>query len=386
MKCAAKDNNCRPGAALLVVLFIITAITLISFGFIAKSDMELACAANVPLRMQMDYLAQSGLEHARVLLINPQDTDAAGYWQGGTGLYIVDGDDKYNLIITQSSACTYVINCEAYRQRDGEEKVAVSELNATLRLDPFIAYYQGVKQPIDDDMEINGDVYVNDELENNGVINGDEFTNGTITVAGTLTGSENISASPVAPPSIIPDYSEPYYYKDGGPYTAELLNSSYDASSFPTPGANNSANVYYCGGDLNLSNITAINGTLIVTGDLHLKEGCNITITPFKNMPALIVGKKLHFDNVSQSLHSNGYTQVGHHIDMGNNTGVTLRVDGALYILGDGIKNVLSTVDCVVVNADPVKGSLKIWTDASSSRLWSPAGGGFFKSVSRSTP
>jgi len=73
------SKNSRPGAAMLVVLFVIMAATLISLGFIAKSDMELACGRNVSLRMQMDYLAQSGLTHAKALITNPQGADTAAF-------------------------------------------------------------------------------------------------------------------------------------------------------------------------------------------------------------------------------------------------------------------------------------------------------------------
>ncbi len=63
----------RKGVALLVVLFIVMAITILSLGFLSRSDIELACGENMILRTQMDYLAESGLEHARGLILNPQD-------------------------------------------------------------------------------------------------------------------------------------------------------------------------------------------------------------------------------------------------------------------------------------------------------------------------
>jgi type II secretory pathway component PulK len=67
------SKNSRPGAAMLVVLVIVMTATLISLGFIAKSDVELVCGRNVGLRMRMDYLAQSGLVHAKALITNPQE-------------------------------------------------------------------------------------------------------------------------------------------------------------------------------------------------------------------------------------------------------------------------------------------------------------------------
>ncbi len=67
------QNAGRPGVALLVVLFIVMVITVLSLGYLSRSDVELACGENMILRTQMDYLAESGLEHARGLILNPQD-------------------------------------------------------------------------------------------------------------------------------------------------------------------------------------------------------------------------------------------------------------------------------------------------------------------------
>ena len=57
----------QKGTALLVVLFIVMAITILSLGFLSRSDVELACGENMILKTKMDYLAESGLEHAKDL-------------------------------------------------------------------------------------------------------------------------------------------------------------------------------------------------------------------------------------------------------------------------------------------------------------------------------
>ncbi|MBA7693960.1 hypothetical protein ES703_102560 [subsurface metagenome] len=76
LRCARNDGRNKRGAALLVVLFIVMAITILSLGFLSRSDVELACGGNMILRTQMDYLAESGLEHAKGLILNPQDVDS----------------------------------------------------------------------------------------------------------------------------------------------------------------------------------------------------------------------------------------------------------------------------------------------------------------------
>ena len=60
-------THCR-GMALLAVLFIVFAITVISMGLLCRSDMALASGQNLCVRNQSDYLAWAGLEHARAYI------------------------------------------------------------------------------------------------------------------------------------------------------------------------------------------------------------------------------------------------------------------------------------------------------------------------------
>ena len=62
------------GIALLMVLAIIMAVTIISLGFVARTDTELTCGQNMALRVQMDQTAASALEHARGLMWQPPDS------------------------------------------------------------------------------------------------------------------------------------------------------------------------------------------------------------------------------------------------------------------------------------------------------------------------
>ena len=82
------------GMALLTVLLIIMAITVISLGFLSRSDVELACGQNMLLRFQMDQLAHSALDHARGLLLNPQEVPSE-YWAGAANLQLLAGSADY---------------------------------------------------------------------------------------------------------------------------------------------------------------------------------------------------------------------------------------------------------------------------------------------------
>jgi type II secretory pathway component PulK len=95
----------RSGTVLLVVLFIVFTVTVASLGFLWQSDVELACGQNMVLKSQMDYLAESGLEHAKGLLLNPQDVSSE-YWTGEAGQQLADGNDYYDVAVSRDESDT----------------------------------------------------------------------------------------------------------------------------------------------------------------------------------------------------------------------------------------------------------------------------------------
>ena len=121
---ANKNITARPGIALLAVLMIVMVITVMALGFLSRSDVELACGENMVMRTQMDYLAESGLEHARGLILNPQDV-AGEYWAGEPLQQLVAGSaDYYDLTVTRDDTdttdrCNYIIDSNSYRLSGG---------------------------------------------------------------------------------------------------------------------------------------------------------------------------------------------------------------------------------------------------------------------------
>ncbi len=149
---AGRNTTDRKGAALLVVLFIVMAITVLSLGFLSRSDVELACGENMILRMQMDYLAESGLEHARGLIIN--DSNFSGDWLAGGQQLVAGSSDYYDIDVNlltpidpndPNQPMDYEITSTAYRERGGE-RVGESILKAQLHIDPNTAYWAGFQR------------------------------------------------------------------------------------------------------------------------------------------------------------------------------------------------------------------------------------------------
>ncbi|MCD6394985.1 MAG: hypothetical protein J7M40_15960, partial [Planctomycetes bacterium] len=77
------NKNMRSGVVLLVVLFVSMVVAVISLGILARASRQMACGDTVAARLKLDYLAESGLVHAKTLLLNPQEvpTCQEGYWQ-----------------------------------------------------------------------------------------------------------------------------------------------------------------------------------------------------------------------------------------------------------------------------------------------------------------
>ena len=368
----------RRGAALLVVLFVVMAITVLSLGFLSRSNVELACGENMILRTQMDYLAESGLEHAKGLILNPQDVDAE-YWAGAVRQQLTAGSDFYDVnVVKLEGWCNYQITCDAYRERGGEE-VGRSSLRGEVRLDPAIALWTGASTTIWQRIRINGDVYCNGNLSGNGHIGGDVFASSGIT--GTdITGRKNeaVTEAPVAWPGLeVSDFSS-NYYNGSDSCSAHIVDSNVYPSGNFNPSASNPAGVCYCSSDVELEGNVNINGMLVVNGDLRI-SGTNNIITAVKNFPALLVSGEVIIED-GGTLEINGLAQIGRRMVVASGA-ENLDVNGGLFIANGGIEG--SSSVSVDITAVPAAASVQIWPTPGNPVRWTSAVGAFFRSIRR---
>ena len=379
---AKRNKKARPGVALLVVLFIVMAITILSLGFVSRSDVELACGRNMILRTKMDYLAESGLEHARGLILNPQDVDSE-YWAGATAQQLVAGSGNYyDLVVVRDDTdptdrCNYIIDCNSYRLQ-GADTIGRSSVRAQLRLDPCVAYWVGSSTTVSPQVTINGDVYCTGNLTNNGIIGGDVFATGTITGANIEGQKQTVTQAPVVWPNLVSTDFGPTYYIGSTVYSAVVIDANHPVGSFDPTGAN-PAGIRYSNGDVNMPGNININGMLVVSGDLTVSEA-NITITAVKNFPALVVGGQVLMKDGS-SLVINGLAQIGGPItDDPNTASANIDATGGLFIANGGV-----TSDKVIVNiiAAPAIASIETWSATGVPSRWIPAGGAFFRGIER---
>ncbi|MHC4519627.1 MAG: LamG domain-containing protein [Planctomycetota bacterium] len=299
MNRTCKTRHARQGVALLTVLALIMAITVLSLGYLARSGTELACGHNMALRVQMDQAAASGLEHARGLILNPpENVSGDGYWTGATAQQLDPaGGDFYDVNVASDANdhCNYLVTCDAYRLENGE-KIGRSTLSAHLRLDPCITFWLGTTAAIPQATVIKGDLYCGGNLANQGTIQGDVFAAGTISgTSPTGRASSSVASPPLAWPGIeVADYN-PTYQVGQTSYSSHILATSTPSGTFePYPG--NPAGVRYRHADTTLVDSISITGLLVVNGDLRITAsgaGISKTITAVQGFPALLVGGDL---------------------------------------------------------------------------------------------
>lgn len=374
--------NTRSGAALLVVLFIVMAITILALGFLSQSDVELACGQNMLLRTQMDYLAESALEHARGLILNPQDIESE-YWTGGLSQQLVTGgDDYYDVNVVKIGQCNYRITSDAYREKMGE-RIGRSSLEAELRLDPCIAFWAGSTWTSEQQITINGDVYCDGTLGGNGNLLGDAFASGGITASVTGRKNEAVAEAPVAWPGLnIDNFSSSYYIESTG-YSVQSIEPNLSGVSLE-PGGGNPAGVRYCNGDVELQGGVNITGMLVVGGDVVI-TGASNTITAVKNFPALLVSGEVVVGDGGM-LEVNGLAQISQRIVVAAGAeNVDIDVVGGLFIANGNIDglNGSSLSNSVTITAAPNKAAIEIWPTPGNPMRWSPAAGAFFRSIER---
>lgn len=362
-------HRCQ-GIALLMVLLIVMAITIISTGFVARMDTELVCGGNTLMRIQMDQLAESGLEHARGLILHPQDVPAdqagqATYWKGEPALQIIDGSrDYYDVSIQQpdpADDCTYDVKCAAYRKLTDGTKIGQSRLEATLRLDPCVALGVGAHTTLWNGVEVDGDAYCKNGSIDNGRICGDVFA----------TGSTSFRTGQLISPEKLPPNWWP-------PVTLSYSNSQYDPIlpvPMPFAGTYVFHHILYYAGNLDISERVTIKGMLFVKGDLTIHGSAHASqIVADKNLPALYVSGKLAIEDVND-VWIQGLVVVGNNMSV---TTSSVKIDGGLFVGG----TLEGTLSALKITVDPIRAAIVEGTMGSQTS-WSPAVGGFFKSIRR---
>lgn len=340
-----------------MVLLMIMAITVLAAGFLTRTDVELACGQNMLLRLQMDQLADSALEHTRGLFLHPQDVEPE-YWPGATGQQLTEGSpDYYDVAVTRDAThttdyCTYDISCEAYRRR-GVERTGQSRLSAQLRLDPCLALWTGTNLVHRAGWSCYGDLYCAGAVDNAGRIEGDVFA---AVLSGAAKGQRySPNPAPVVWPRVV-----------ATDFTARYPSATIAPGTWTNATWNNPAWIFCCNGDLVLAGNVTVEGMLLVNGSLTIRGNRNV-IQARKDLSAGFVPPALY---VAQDL-------ILHECDGLTVTGLAV-VDGSVLVGADtgnaGITGGLFAAQQVAETATDSSGA---GNDAllHSKPVWSPSAG-----------
>ena len=313
----------RRGVALLMVLLIILAVTILATGFVAGTSTELACGANTLMRVQLDQLAQSGLDHARGLVLHPQDVPADFWTNGATDQQLAaQSRDYYNVQATRdvnqlTDHCTYEITCEAFRLV-GSDKTGGSHLSATLRLDPCIGLWSNGNLDFRQTWLLYGDLRSGGKIASMAAassVNGDAFTE---SLQGSIVGQvSDVNQLSLAWPPVALTYANPEY-------ASGMIGGTLSGSTYPPA-------IWRSAGDLVLAGNVTIQGMLLVGGNLTIRgNGNRIVAAP--RLPALYVNGTLTIENVDD-LQVEGLAVVNQNVQISaaaHNVGVV----GALFVGG----------------------------------------------------
>jgi len=306
-----------------MVLLIVLAIAILATGFVAGTDTELMCGVNTLMRLQMDQLAESGLEHARGLILHPQEVPADFWTNGATDQQLAaDSRDYYNVRTTRDANeptdyCTYDITCEAFRLI-GSEKTGRSRLAATLRLDPCLGLWSNGNLDFRQTWILHGDLRSGGKVVSLAAapsIDGDAFA-GRLegSIVGQLSDANGLS---LAWPPVTLTYTNPEYAN--GMVSGTLSGSTYPPAIWRTPG------------NLVLAGNVTIRGMLLVGGNLIIRGNSN-TIVAAERLPALYVGGNLTIEKVD-GLQIEGLAVVNQDLQI-QAAAANIVVLGALFVKG----------------------------------------------------
>ncbi len=389
IKCIKRNGHRRDkGIILVIVLMVVMVVSLLAYGFLSRGNLEMVSGSNLMIRTSVENTAESGLEYAKGLLINPQDA-TGDYWTGTAGAEKCFDDDYYEISVSKPAGTgnrlNYDVNVAAYRLVNGQ-RLSQCDLSAKLRLDPAVALKTINSWFSYAAIEIVGDVYCGGAFSGNGAIKGDLYAGGQIFNTANITGRAiERTNCPIKNYGHFPAHVWQNYYIKNDPESALVYSGAdYDRQNINfNPNSANKAGVVSFTQNLHIKGGVHVTGFLMVERNLYV-SGSGNTITAVKNFPALWVGGKIILQDGAK-LTVKGLAMTSDVVTvMAGAKNVDLRIRGAL-LAKNGITGVAWLVagnKCKII-ADPEKASVETWANPSTAFRFNPAGSAFFKSIKR---
>ncbi|HEY0009608.1 MAG TPA: hypothetical protein VGB55_12850 [Tepidisphaeraceae bacterium] len=333
---AQSTSSPNRGIALIMVIMAVGLASVMAVAVLATAQMRATIAGVGQSRLQGQYLAQSGLNLAVYYIEHPEASPVPlkdGYW--GSVHYPGENNLRLSpllgeLTITVVNTAIGQLTVTSVATIDEQKTTATAKIS--LRKSRTFEYASFNRSGL--------------TLNSLSTVTGGLYTDGAISppatgqVSGTIVAANgallpggqpfNPAESTEYPISLI-DYYAPTYFYQGRRCTAQTLPQTVGLLLPIQDIFNNPANVWYVkDNNTTFSQPLTMVGTIVTARNRSAIFTSSVTITPFPDMPALVVGKDLEMRNAGRTVRLNGVTYVGGLL-RGNSTatGSTLRVNGA---------------------------------------------------------
>lgn len=344
---AAHGRRAPKGIALVMVLSVVAATSILAWAMLSASAMRSQIDSNAVDAAEATSLSESGASYAMhalhyPALFRPSGADAATwFYPGEFGLKLwSDARGTVDIAVTSTGADTRKIRATATVLRPGATTGTkhVVEANVT-------NIYQGINNA----MALNSGVAITSNVH---IV-------GPVVASGTVTGQGNVSGSPTITPTgsnTVPTASEVRLFSEtnvvasgsgtistdrtytwnGNTYVAEKMASgSIGSSGLATARpALNPCNVWYSDSNVTMTN-ASFTGVLVLRGTSSLNVAGTCSITAPSGMPALVVGKRIDLKSTlitPAKLTINGAAWIGEKLYASSydNPSAVININGAL--------------------------------------------------------
>jgi hypothetical protein len=357
----AGRGSARRGVALLLVLIILAAGTLVTMRYLQAASERLVLTQMLVDSKKAGYVADSGISEACYWLRHPELTSGVA-WTGVAGRRPDTASaDFYNVTIGPKTGKPnwYVVSSEGHRV-DGAGNGTVRTVTADFQM--YYGFAEAVTTlndlKIPAGVRITGNVYASNNLDNSGTIDGSVWVGNHLANTGTITGMTNLNCALRSIGSYPVDTIIVYLHK-GNNYIVDtiLVNSTTNQTWGSSSG--NPMGVWYRNGDLVLNGTTTVEGTLHVRGNLWLAAGSTTVITPKANWPAMLVSGELKLLGDGAVATINGAVIACNTMKTETNSAPNARltINGPVVFPGGGggFDSSFATNAKVVINQDPAR-------------------------------